>query len=134
MFPVKMEERVKPFPWATVLIIVVCTVIFLRIYVPNTGRGLIPLDFTHTFLHPQEGLSEALLMLISSFFLHGGVLHLLGNMWYLWIFGVALEGSVGTVKYALHYVIYGIVSMVFQVAFNPISTNSRKISVKIFNN
>lgn len=122
MFPVKMDEKSKLLPLATVLIIIVCTVVFLGKIIPSTGRGLIPLDFTYTFFHPQEGLSKALVMLITSFFLHGSILHLLGNMWYLWIFGAALEGNLGSVRYLLCFIIYGIVSMVFQVAFDPIST------------
>jgi len=123
MFPVKMEEKSKQLPFGTAMIIVICTIVFWGRIIPSTGRGLIPLDFTYTFLHPQEeGVLKAMLMLFSSFFMHGGVLHLLGNMWYLWVFGVALEGNIGSVKYVMFYMIYGIVSMVFQVAFDPIST------------
>lgn len=122
MIPVKVEEKTDRIPVVTVLLIVVCTVVYFRRIIPAGARGLIPLDFIYTVFHPQDGISEAVLMLFTSFFLHGGLLHLLGNMWYLWIFGYALESSIGSFIYILTYVMYGVVSMVSQVVFDPIST------------
>lgn len=54
-------------------------------------------------------------------FLHGGVLHLLGNMWFLWIFGGNVEGRLGAVRYLLFYLLAGFAAAVAQVAASPFS-------------
>lgn len=58
----------------------------------------------------------------SSMFMHGGWLHLLGNMLYLWIFGDNVEDKMGSVKFLIFYLVCGIVATVAQVAVNPSSS------------
>ena len=53
--------------------------------------------------------------LVTSMFLHGGWLHLIGNMWFLWVFGSHVEEAVGGVKYLVFYLISGIVSALIQL-------------------
>ncbi len=55
----------------------------------------------------------------SSFFLHGSVLHLAGNMLFLWIFGNNIEDSMGRVKFVLFYVIGGLAALAAQVVIDP---------------
>jgi membrane associated rhomboid family serine protease len=52
-------------------------------------------------------------------FLHGGWLHVLGNMWFLWIFGDRIEDLLGHGKYLLFYLLCGIVAALGQVIANP---------------
>ena len=59
-----------------------------------------------------------LLPLFTSMFLHGGWLHLIGNLWYLWIFGDNVEDRLGHLNYALFYLLCGLGAAVVHVAFN----------------
>ena len=54
-------------------------------------------------------------------FLHGGLLHLLGNVWFLWVFGANVEGQVGWWRYLLLYALAGLAAAGAQVATGPFS-------------
>jgi membrane associated rhomboid family serine protease len=60
--------------------------------------------------------------LITSMFLHGSWWHVIGNMWYLWIFGDNVEDRVGHGRFILFYLLCGIAAALGQVAMNPEST------------
>lgn len=122
MLPIKIAEEKRSVPVVTTILIVVCTFVYLKQYQSVYASGLIPLHFIYSLLHPEQGFVPSLLVLVSSFFLHGSLSHLLGNMWYLWIFGSALEGNLGHKKFVVLYFLFGIVSMLTQVAINPLST------------
>jgi membrane associated rhomboid family serine protease len=76
---------------------------FLQVY------GVVPADF-----HAST--------LITSMFLHGGWTHILGNMWYLWIFGDNVEDRFGHAWFVVFYLLCGIVAALGQVAIDPTST------------
>ena len=59
--------------------------------------------------------------LLTSMFLHGGWMHLIGNMWFLWIFGNNVEDSMGHARFALFYVLCGLAAAALQIAFQPSS-------------
>jgi membrane associated rhomboid family serine protease len=59
---------------------------------------------------------------VTSMFLHGSWLHLLGNMWFLWIFGNNIEDSMGHMRFVAFYVICGLAAAMAQVVANPSST------------
>ncbi len=62
---------------------------------------------------------------VTSMFLHGGWLHLLGNMWFLWVFGSHIEDAMGSAKFLIFYLISGIASAIVQFVANigsPIPT------------
>lgn len=67
--------------------------------------------------HPLTG-SEWLTVL-THMFLHGGILHVLGNMWFLWIFGGNVEWRLGPWRYALFYLLTGFAAAAAQVATGP---------------
>src|SRR5262249_2703463 len=56
------------------------------------------------------------LTLITSMFLHGGIAHILGNMWFLWIFGDNVEDALGHVRYLLFYLLCGVLASLAHVA------------------
>lgn len=56
--------------------------------------------------------------LITSMFLHGGWLHLIGNMWFLWVFGSYVEDALGAAKFVVFYLISGIISGGVQLLFS----------------
>ena len=58
---------------------------------------------------------------LSSMFLHGGWLHLLGNMWFLWIFGNNVEDSMGRARFSVFYLLCGLAAAAAQMAANPAS-------------
>jgi membrane associated rhomboid family serine protease len=62
------------------------------------------------------------LTLVTSMFLHGGILHLLGNMLFLWIFGATVEDSMARWRYVLFYLLGGLAAAVLQVGFSPHSS------------
>jgi membrane associated rhomboid family serine protease len=76
---------------------------FLQIY------GVVPADF-----HASA--------LITSMFLHGSWMHVLGNMWYLWIFGDNIEDRLGHGRFIVFYLLCGIAAALGQVAMDPTST------------
>ncbi|HLT92684.1 MAG TPA: rhomboid family intramembrane serine protease [Woeseiaceae bacterium] len=56
---------------------------------------------------------------VSSMFMHGSWLHLIGNMWFLWIFGGNVEDAMGRVRFAVFYLLSGLAAAAAQVATNP---------------
>jgi rhomboid family protein len=62
------------------------------------------------------------LTLLTSMFLHGSILHLLGNMIFLWIFGATVEDSMARWRFVLFYLLGGLAAIGLQVAFSPSST------------
>jgi membrane associated rhomboid family serine protease len=57
----------------------------------------------------------------TSMFMHGSWMHLLGNMWFLWIFGNNIEDSMGHARYGVFYLLCGVAAALTQVALNPAS-------------
>lgn len=57
--------------------------------------------------------------LLTSMFMHGGWMHIIGNMWFLWIFGNNVEDSMGHVRFALFYVLCGLAAAFAQIISNP---------------
>jgi membrane associated rhomboid family serine protease len=58
------------------------------------------------------------LTILTSMFLHGGFLHILGNMWSLWIFGNNVEDALGHFRYLLLYLFWGVVAALSHIVFN----------------
>jgi membrane associated rhomboid family serine protease len=89
--------------------------------------GVIPREITDPDFDLQArdcGTFEASpwLTLFTSMFMHGGLLHLGGNMLFLWIFGNNVEDSMGPLKFIAFYVIGGLAATGLQVAINPDAT------------
>jgi membrane associated rhomboid family serine protease len=58
---------------------------------------------------------------LTSMFMHGGWLHLLGNMWFLWLFGNNVEDSMGRMRYVFFYLLCGLTAAATQTFLNPSS-------------
>jgi membrane associated rhomboid family serine protease len=58
---------------------------------------------------------------ITSMFMHGGWLHVIGNMWFLWVFGDNVEDELGKGRFVVFYVLCGLAAVVAQVAIDPSS-------------
>ncbi len=80
--------------------------------------GLVPAAYTHSGWAEQAGLQVSLVPLFSNAFLHGGFLHLLGNMWMLWIFGDNVEDRMGRWRFLVFYVACGMAATLLHVLAN----------------
>jgi membrane associated rhomboid family serine protease len=79
--------------------------------------GLIPSDlFSNPIAMRTCPSSQGWLGVVSSMFMHGGWMHLLGNMWFLWVFGGNIEDSMGPLRFALFYFLCGLCAAAAQVA------------------
>ncbi len=58
------------------------------------------------------------LTLLTAMFMHGGIAHLLGNMWFLWIFGDNIEHDMGRVRYLIFYLLCGILAAIAHIVMN----------------
>jgi Uncharacterized membrane protein (homolog of Drosophila rhomboid) len=84
--------------------------------------GVVPTRLTVAWAR-GDFLSWEAVTLVTSQFLHGGWLHLLGNMLYLWIFGNNVEDRLGRVGFLLFYLAGGVLAGLAQVAVDPGSTS-----------
>ena len=107
MIPLSDDQRTRGFPIVTVIVIVLNVLVFvgwqLRVGMKDSlGIGA----FVPAMLwHHEPG---AMTRLITSLFMHGGWMHLIGNMWFLWIFGDNVEDACGPVRFAIFYLLCGV--------------------------
>jgi membrane associated rhomboid family serine protease len=80
--------------------------------------GLTPAHEQLLFARHGITLPQAILPLFSSMFLHGGWMHLLGNMLFLWVFGGAVEEALGHIQYLVFYLVCGVGSALVHTALN----------------
>ena len=103
MFPLRDTQPSYSKPVVTVLLIVINILVFLfQVSLdPYSGN-----EFIATYgLVPDHFRFQNVL---TSMFLHGGWMHVLGNMWFLWIFGDNIEDILGSAKYLLFYLLCGL--------------------------
>ncbi len=130
-FPLRDDTPRLRFPAVTVALIIANTLVFLyqMTLLPweqltfARGAGAVPWEISHFADlvgagHPRD-LVPPPFTLYTSMFVHGDVLHLAGNMWFLWLFGNKLEGYMGWLKYLVFYFIAGTVAGALQVAASP---------------
>jgi len=118
------------FGYLTVAFIVVCVVVQLyqQTLPPRAeqqfvlGYGAIPaVLFGHAQLPPELARLPPWLTLITSMFLHGGLMHLIGNMVFLWVLGDNVEDALGHPRYLVFYVAAGIAAALTHAAMEPTS-------------
>jgi membrane associated rhomboid family serine protease len=128
MFPLRDENPPGSVPVVTRVLIVLNCAAF--IYELGLGAelqrfmftwGMVPLRITLALREGSESPLSAALPLLSSVFLHGGWTHLIGNMWYLWIFGDNVEDRLGKLRYLLFYLGAGVAAGLLHLYFNPLS-------------
>jgi membrane associated rhomboid family serine protease len=104
----------------TLILIAVNVVVFLY-------EMALPFYLQHRFIAQFALVPDRLHLsaLVTSMFLHGGWLHLIGNMWFLWVFGSHIEDAMGSLKFFVFYIAAGVASAVVQLMTNlgsPIPT------------
>jgi len=118
MIPLRSSEPHYTPARITLFIILLNVLVFL--YELSLGNG-----YRLNYFIERYGIVPAHLRLTSiltSMFIHGGFLHIAGNMWFLWIFGRGIEDLLGHAKYLIFYLVCGVVAALTQVLVDPFST------------
>jgi membrane associated rhomboid family serine protease len=127
MIPYKTLDPSRRYPFGTILLVSVNIALFLYLFfLPEAAserfvyqNAVIPSHFRH-FSFSQLSL-DLLLTVFTAMFMHGGWMHLIGNMLYLWIFGENVEERMGSFRFLLFYLFCGIVATAAQIAVNGTS-------------
>jgi membrane associated rhomboid family serine protease len=128
VIPIRDDVQARRVPLVTWALIAVNAAVFVyEIGLPHREleqllilRGLVPARLTHPDWAGQAGFpGGAYLTLVTSQFLHGGWLHLLSNMWVLWIFGNNVEDRMGHVRFLLFYLLCGAIAGTLQWRVSP---------------
>ncbi len=131
MIPLRDDNPTTITPYVTYAFIAACVLAFLwQLSLGEKGfeAAVVALGVIPATLLGTESLPPALYVvpptatLFTSMFLHGGFMHLAGNMLYLWIFGNNVEDAMGHVRFAIFYLLSGIAAAMAQALPNPDST------------
>lgn len=127
--PIRDDAPTVRKPYLTVSLIVVNSLIFF--YSISLGArgfqlftiqfGYIPVEFVSGLELTPELAASAYLTPFTSMFMHGGWLHLIGNMLFLWIYGNNIEDYFGPVKFLLFYLVSGLAAIALYTLFGPSS-------------
>jgi membrane associated rhomboid family serine protease len=119
MIPIRDANRSEIYPIINVGIIAVNVLAFIIEMLQGQGLqefiylyGLVPARYTE----PQ--VAAHFIPFLTSLFLHGGILHLVGNMWFLYIFGDNVEGRLGHLRYLVFYLLCGLAAGASHLALN----------------
>ncbi|MDQ1271622.1 MAG: hypothetical protein QG591_252 [Planctomycetota bacterium] len=125
MIPLRDRNPSGTFPFVTVGIILINVLIFfIELSLgPQLDSflfqfGIVPVKVAYSADIPDSTFVNTYFPFLSYMFLHGGFIHLIGNMWYLWIFGDNIEDRLGRVRFVLFYLLCGIGSALVHVYFN----------------
>jgi membrane associated rhomboid family serine protease len=113
MIPLRALLRRIDTPVITLLIIALNTLcFFFELSLSPAQENL----FIHRYALVPDHLH--LTALVTYMFLHGGWLHLIGNMWFLWVFGSHIENALGAARFLGFYLLCGVVSVILQLTMN----------------
>ena len=127
MIPLRDANPSRTVPFVTYTLIGINVLVFL--YEASIGRhledfiysfGVVPARWTEAVSAMRFG-ADAVVPFLTSMFLHGGWMHLIGNMWFLHIFGDNVEDRFGHLKYLFFYLFAGLAAAAAQVLVNPSS-------------
>ncbi|MEJ7556600.1 MAG: rhomboid family intramembrane serine protease [Aquificaceae bacterium] len=105
MIPIRDLNPHRSFPVVNLSIILICSLVWL--YEVSLSEEEFNLFIYHYGLVPAN-LLERPQTLLTHMFLHGSWLHIIGNMWFLWVFGDNVEDRLGKLRYLLFYIISGL--------------------------
>ncbi len=122
MIPIRDVNPTRSTPWVTWSILLVCGLVFLWQSMLPPG---VDAAFVQTWgLVPRRiayGDPTAAITVLTSMFMHGGFMHVLGNLWFLYIFGDNVEDNLGSARFAIFYVLSGVAAAAAQYLANPLS-------------
>jgi len=113
MIPLRDTQRSNSTPVVTVLLIVAnCLVFLMELSLGPHARNQFVLVYG---LVPDRMVLRSL---VTCIFLHGGWMHLIGNMWFLWVFGNNIEDALGHFQYLVFYLLCGVAAGLAHVVAN----------------
>ncbi len=125
MIPFKDDNPATRFPFVTISLIVVNTLVFFMQAVSPSDPGRIAFAYgaIPRFLLTMKTVQpiHPVLTVFSSMFMHGGLVHLGTNMLYLWIFGNNIEDRLGHGRFVIFYLLCGVVAAYSHAVANPSS-------------
>lgn len=129
MFPIRDDVPSRCFPSMTVALIVSNMVIFFwEATLDRPGLvalfrtlGFVPYKITAYASGSDLPGPSAFVPMVSAIFLHGGWMHVISNMWYLWIFGDNVEDRLGHAKFLFFYLFCGVIGNLAHYVFNALS-------------
>jgi len=131
VIPLKDDNPTYSTPIITYFIIGICVIVFLLEISSSNYKsgaifyswGVIPASLIHNLQLPDEVYRvPPIITLFTSMFMHGGFMHLIGNMLYMWIFADNIEDGLGKTKFVIFYLLSGIAAALTQVYMNTEST------------
>lgn len=131
MLPVQVTTRTHETPLGTWILIAINVFLFLlTIRIPADALpgffylfGLVPARYSHPEWSQIIGIqTDNYWPFLTSMFLHGGWMHLLGNMWTLWIFGESVEDRMGSARFIVFYILCGLAAGITHMVLNADST------------
>jgi rhomboid family protein len=131
MIPLHDDNPTERPPVVTIAFIVICGLVFFfqASLPPQPGEALVfQYGAIPALIFGQADLPEGIVVipayatLITSMFLHGGWMHLIGNMLYLWVFGNNIEDVMGHVRFVVFYLACGILAALSHAMTDPSST------------
>jgi len=127
MIPLHDDNPTSIRPVITISLIFLCALVFLwqLSLGPHVEQVIVKLGVTPDLLLGRRSSADVpwpLLTIVTSMFLHGGWMHLIGNMLYLWIFGNNVEDAMGHWRYLLFYLACGSAAVLAQALPSPQST------------
>jgi membrane associated rhomboid family serine protease len=124
MIPISDENPSRHPPLVSWIIIAACIATFIwqaSLSDPEHDAAVLSFAFIPARLFVEDPELPAMLTLVTSMFLHGGLLHLGGNMLYLWVFGNNVEEAMGHIRFFVFYVLSGMGAALTQAWFDPAS-------------
>lgn len=128
MFPIRDHNPSGTYPYVTAALMAANSLAF--VYELSLGPalerfllryGLVPILVSNFHRIPEIGFLDVAKTFVTSLFLHGGWFHVIGNMWYLWIFGDNVEDRLGHGRFLVFYLACGIVAGLVHYGLNPAS-------------
>lgn len=121
MFPLSDSVPPKRFPILNISLIVITSLVFLKqLMTPDPDAFINQYALIPSLVNFND--VSTLVPFITSMFLHGGFLHIISNMWFLWVFGDNIEGYLGWFIFPVLYFLSGIVGGLSQYILSPHST------------
>jgi membrane associated rhomboid family serine protease len=125
MIPLRSSEPTYSPPTVTLVLILLNVLVFIfEITMPNEPSYDNPGGLTlNTFIATYGIVPDRFHFssLITSMFIHGGFMHVAGNMWFLWVFGKAIEDLLGHARFLFFYLACGIIAGLAHILLNPYS-------------
>jgi membrane associated rhomboid family serine protease len=127
---IPLRDTIPSATWPVVTVSLIALNILAFLYELSLGReldlfimqyGAVPIRFILTGQMHEVSWASRFVPVFTSMFLHGGWIHVLGNMLYLWIFGDNVEDRLGHARFVIFYFLCGLAATLAQIYLNPSS-------------